>query len=234
MDQKAFTIIFVVITLVAVAVLAFSRLTGSLSSITPSPTPSVDSSLFGNQNQNQPGQNPAQNGAVQSQQPNSASTGQRKQYSSFPGVLSVDQLGNKKAVIQTAKGIIEFQIDPSSPKAASNFIFLASEKFYDGLTFHRVEPGFVIQGGDPVGNGTGGPGYKFEDEPVNGDYKKGVVAMANAGPNTNGSQFFIMLADHPELPKNYTIFGKVIGGQDVVDKIAVGDVMQTVRIQPIR
>ena len=89
----------------------------------------------------------------------------------------------------------------------------------------------MIQGGDPLGNGTGGPGYRFEDEPVTKKYDKGIVAMANAGPNTNGSQFFIMLEDNPQLPPNYTIFGKVISGQDVVDKIVIGDVMQKVTIE---
>jgi len=98
------------------------------------------------------------------------------------------------------------------------------------LTFHRREKGFVIQGGDPNGNGTGGPGYKFVDEPVTREYDRGIVAMANAGPNTNGSQFFIMLANNP-LPKQYTIFGKVISGLDVVDKIKVGDVMELVTIE---
>jgi len=97
------------------------------------------------------------------------------------------------------------------------------EKFYDGLTFHRREEGFVIQGGDPAGNGTGGPGYKFGDELVTKDYMRGIVAMANSGPNTNGSQFFIMLDDTPSLPKQYTIFGKVINGLEAVDAIQVGD-----------
>ncbi len=228
MDQKAFTIIFVVITLVAVGVLAFSRITGESPQVAASPSPSVDTSLFGNQNQAQ------QQGQVPVQQQNPAPAGQKKQYSKFPGVLAAAQLENKKAVIQTPKGVIEFEIYPDAPKAASNFIFLASDHFYDGLTFHRVEPGFVIQGGDPLGNGTGNPGYKFEDEAVTGSYDKGVVAMANAGPNTNGSQFFIMIDDHPELPKKYTIFGKVIKGREVVDKIAVGDVMQSVSIQPLK
>ena len=158
----------------------------------------------------------------------------KKTYSKFPGVLPASQLANKKAVIETAKGKIEFEIYPEASKAASNFIFLTNDHFYDGLTFHRVVPGFVIQGCDPASNGAGGAGYQFEDEPVTKNYDKGIVAMANAGPNTNGSQFFIMLEDNPSLPKNYTIFGKVISGQDVVDKIVVGDVMTKVSIEPLK
>ena len=157
----------------------------------------------------------------------------KKTYSAFPGVLSADQLQNKKAVIVTDKGTIEFEIFPEAPKAASNFIQLSRDGFYDGLTFHRVVPGFVIQGGDPLGTGAGGPGYQFEDEPVTRKYTKGIVAMANAGPNTNGSQFFIMLADN-DLPPSYTIFGNVIKGQDVVDKIQVGDVMKKVTIEDLQ
>ncbi|MEO6509036.1 MAG: peptidylprolyl isomerase [Patescibacteria group bacterium] len=157
------------------------------------------------------------------------STSSRKQYSTFPGELSEQELTNKKAVIETTKGTIEFEIFTEAPKAASNFVHLTRDGFYDGLTFHRVVPGFVIQGGDPVGNGTGGPGYKFEDEPVMRKYTKGIVAMANAGPDTNGSQFFIMLDDN-DLPPAYTIFGNVIKGQEVVDQIAVGDVMKKVTI----
>ena len=159
---------------------------------------------------------------------------QIKQYPKFPGVLSTQELTGKKAVIVTTKGQIEFEIFPEASKAASNFIYLAKDKFYDGVTFHRVVPGFVIQGGDPYGNGTGGPGYKFEDEPVTKKYDKGIVAMANSGPNTNGSQFFIMLEDNPTLPPNYTIFGKVITGQEVVDKIQVGDIMQKITIEPLK
>ncbi len=153
-----------------------------------------------------------------------------KQYSKFTGILPVDQLNNKKAVIETNKGKIEFEIYPEASKSASNFIFLAKDQFYDGLKFHRVVPGFVIQGGDPKGDGTGGPGYQFEDEPVTRKYLKGIVAMANAGSNTNGSQFFIMLEDNLTLPPNYTIFGKITSGQDVVDQIRVGDVMSKVSI----
>jgi cyclophilin family peptidyl-prolyl cis-trans isomerase len=112
-----------------------------------------------------------------------------------------------------------------APSTVENFTTLSSKGFYNGLTFHRVIKGFMIQGGDPNGNGTGGPGYKFNDElnpstpSYKAGYQKGVVAMANSGPNTNGSQFFIMHADYP-LPNSYTIFGKVTSGQDVVDKIA--------------
>lgn len=192
------------------------------STLSPSPSPTADA-LFGNSNQS----NQTKLNMNPSNQP------QTKKYSKFPGVLSESELQNKKAIIETSKGKIEFEIYPEATKAASNFIFLANDKFYDGLTFHRVVPGFVIQGGDPSGNGTGGPGYQFEDEPVTRNYDKGVVAMANAGPNTNGSQFFIMLADNPQLPKNYTIFGKVISGQEVVDKITVGDIMNKVTISSL-
>ncbi len=141
-----------------------------------------------------------------------------------------------KATIATAKGDIVVEIDEAgAPKAAANFLKLARQGFYDGVVFHRIVPGFVIQGGDGefgrvdekgrVGNrgrvGTGGPGYRFDDEPITGDYSRGTLAMANAGPNTNGSQFFICHADlRGRLPKNYTIFGEVLSGLDIVDAIA--------------
>ena len=128
--------------------------------------------------------------------------------------------------IDTNYGKIVFETyDGDAPKTVNNFVTLANKGFYNGLIFHRVIKGFMIQGGDPNGTGTGGPGYQFEDElnpntqSYKNGYKKGVVAMANAGPNTNGSQFFIMTADNP-LPNAYTIFGYVVSGQDVVDKIA--------------
>jgi cyclophilin family peptidyl-prolyl cis-trans isomerase len=134
---------------------------------------------------------------------------------------------NKKdmVTIETNYGNITLEMYSSdAPNTVANFEKLAKAGFYDNLTFHRVIKGFMIQGGDPNGNGTGGPGYKFADElnpstpSYKAGYKKGVLAMANAGPNTNGSQFFIMLEDYP-LPNNYTIFGHVVSGQDVVDKI---------------
>lgn len=193
-----------------------SRMILSSSSI-PSPTPT--GVLFDQTNQ--------ATSAQQTQQTQK----QMKQYTKFPEILASNELKNKKAVLKTTKGIIEFEIFSDVPKTASNFIFLSEDNFYDGLTFHRVVPGFVIQGGDPVGDGTGGPGYKFEDEKVTKKYDKGIVAMANAGPNTNGSQFFIMLDDNPTLPPSYTIFGKVIKGQEVVDKIQVGDAMEKVSIE---
>jgi cyclophilin family peptidyl-prolyl cis-trans isomerase len=129
--------------------------------------------------------------------------------------------GQKQLVtIQTAKGTIAITIEADlGPMAAGNFVALASCGFYNGLVFHRLVPGFVIQGGDPTGTGTGGPGYQFADDPVTVPYARGVVAMANSGPNTNGSQFFIVLAD-ASLSPNYSIFGRVTSGMEAVDAIA--------------
>ncbi len=155
-----------------------------------------------------------------------------KRLAQFPGVLKSDILQNKAAVIQTAKGLIGLRIYPEASMAASNFMILAANGFYDGLIFHRIDT-WLIQGGDPDGNGHGGPGYTFPDEPVTRAYTKGMVAMANAGPNTNGSQFFILKTDYP-LPPNYTIFGEVVQGMDVVEKITAGDVMQKVIIQNLQ
>jgi cyclophilin family peptidyl-prolyl cis-trans isomerase len=124
------------------------------------------------------------------------------------------------AILKTSAGEITIELNvKETPITVNNFISLAKNNFYNNTVFHRVIKGFMIQGGDPKGDGTGGPGYKFNDEPFKGEYTRGTVAMANAGSNTNGSQFFIMQQDNP-LPKNYVIFGKVISGIDVVDKIA--------------
>jgi cyclophilin family peptidyl-prolyl cis-trans isomerase len=243
-SKKTFLIFFTILILVGLGAAVASRW-DELTSPGASPTPAPEELLFGDQkgspNPNQitqPGnlsdqiQSALDSKGQQTQNPQGQQR-QVRQYEKFPGIYPEEQLKNKKVVIDTNKGVIEFELYPDSPKAASNFVFLTQQKFYDGLTFHRVEPGFVIQGGDPVGNGTGGPGYKFEDEPVSKKYNKGIVAMANAGPDTNGSQFFIMLDDHPELPPNYTIFGEVIKGQEVVDKIAKGDVMRKVTIEEL-
>jgi cyclophilin family peptidyl-prolyl cis-trans isomerase len=144
-------------------------------------------------------------------------------YSDPPKKLSTKKLKGKHSLLETNKGKIEIELfGDETPLAVSNHIFLIEEKFYDGLIFHRREEGFVIQGGDPIGQGYGGPGYRFEDEPVYRSYDKGIVAMANSGPDTNGSQFFIMLKDC-DLPPLYTIFGKVVKGLDVVERIQVGD-----------
>lgn len=152
-------------------------------------------------------------------------------YSNPPAELPSEELINKKSVLETDKGVIEIELfGDEAPMAVSNHIFLVNEKFYDTLTFHRREEGFVIQGGDPLGKGYGGPGYQFEDEPVTRKYDKGIVAMANAGPDTNGSQFFIMLEDVP-LPPMYTIFGKVIKGMDVVEKIEIDDMIKSAKIE---
>jgi cyclophilin family peptidyl-prolyl cis-trans isomerase len=140
---------------------------------------------------------------------------------------------NKKyhAVIKTNKGDINLELNPAeAPQTVNNFVALARDGFYDGVTFHRVVPGFVIQGGDPTGTGRGGPGYRFNDEPVRRPYRAGTLAMANAGPNTNGSQFFICLEDQPGLPPNYTIFGDVTSGMNVVRSIRQGDVIESVTV----
>lgn len=126
------------------------------------------------------------------------------------------------ATLQTTAGDIEIKLSDKTPITTNNFVFLSQKKFYDGVIFHRVIPGFMIQGGDPTGTGTGGPGYRFDDEEFTGEYKRGTVAMANAGPDTNGSQFFIMHKDY-QLPHSYVIFAEVSKGMEVVDKIAGGE-----------
>ncbi len=142
-----------------------------------------------------------------------------KQYATAPA-MQIDKARAYTAILHTEAGDITVALDVAkTPVTVNNFVFLAREKFYDGTVFHRTIPGFMIQGGDPAGNGTGGPGYRFDDEPFTGQYTRGVVAMANAGPDTNGSQFFIMHQDYP-LPPNYVIFGKVTSGLEAVDKIA--------------
>lgn len=143
-----------------------------------------------------------------------------KQYDA-PPPLTIDTAKDHVVTLHTNHGDIVLSLDAGgAPLTVNNFVFLATEGYYDGVIFHRVVPGFVIQGGDPTGSGRGGPGYKFRDELDGiGQYKRGTLAMANAGPNTNGSQFFICLAD-VGLPHAYTIFGQVTDGMDVVDAIA--------------
>lgn len=139
--------------------------------------------------------------------------------SNMPEMI-IDQNKTYTALIKTEAGDMEISLNAmETPITANNFVWLAKKGFYDGTIFHRVMKGFMIQGGDPKGDGTGGPGYQFKDEPFTGEYTRGTIAMANAGPDTNGSQFFIMHANYP-LPKNYVIFGQVIKGLDTLDKIA--------------
>jgi peptidyl-prolyl cis-trans isomerase B (cyclophilin B) len=155
-----------------------------------------------------------------------------KQWDSKPE-MQIDPAKSYGATIETNRGTIELELSPTdAPKTVNNFVFLAREGFYDGVTFHRVIRDFMIQGGAPTGTGRGGPGYSFEDE-VQGNplqHERGVISMANAGPNTNGSQFFITHAPQPHLNGKHTVFGKVANGLDVVDAIQQGDRMERVQI----
>jgi cyclophilin family peptidyl-prolyl cis-trans isomerase len=150
-----------------------------------------------------------------------------------PPEHEIDDDAIYRVTIATDRGTIAMELDPQlAPNTVNNFVALARRGYYDGLTFHRVVPEFVIQGGDPEGSGRGGPGYRFDDEPVRGDYTLGAVAMANAGPDTNGSQFFICIDDCTrKLSKAYNLFGYVVDGIDVAQETQVGDTMHTVRVE---
>lgn len=176
-----------------------------------------------------PGDKKLTNNTKEENSPMPSSTSQvkgAKQYSKAEQILETGKSYTAKIV--TSKGDITVELSKDTPITTNNFLFLAKEGFYDNVIFHRVIKGFMIQGGDPTGTGTGGPGYRFGDEKFTGEYKRGVIAMANAGPNTNGSQFFIMHADYP-LPPNYVIFGKVASGMEVVDAIATTSTNQSDR-----
>jgi cyclophilin family peptidyl-prolyl cis-trans isomerase len=141
--------------------------------------------------------------------------------------MQIDATKSYSAILKTSVGDITIDLDTkNTPKTANNFVTLAKGNFYNSTIFHRVIKDFMIQGGDPKGDGSGGPGYKLEDEYLEGEYKRGTVAMANSGPNTNGSQFFIMHKDY-DLPKNYVVFGQVSKGMEVVDKIAESEVVMS-------
>jgi len=149
-----------------------------------------------------------------------------------PPAYEIDDKATYEVTIATDKGEIVMELQPQlAPNTVNNFVALARQGFYDNVTFHRVVPEFVIQGGDPEGSGRGGPGYRFADEPVKGEYTLGAVAMANAGPDTNGSQFFICIDDCTrKLDKAYNLFGYVTSGLDVTQQIRQGDVMRTVSV----
>lgn len=211
--------------ILSVAILAFvfyvGRNAGGSAGTAPTPTPTapVSAAPCGSLNF----------GAAMTPTPGNAG----KKSFSAPPPMSINTAHHFLATITTAKGTMTLCLDPTlAPATVNNFVFLARNQFYDGLKFHRVVAGFVIQGGDPLGTGSGGPGYKFNDEPVKGEYTAGAVAMANSGANTNGSQFFIVTADQTgKLPKSYNLFGYVQTGMDVVLKIVQGDVMTSVTVQ---
>ncbi len=153
---------------------------------------------------------------------------------SQPPALEIDPAKKYKATIETARGNIVIELAPQyAPKTVNNFVFLTRQGFYDGIVFHRVISNFMVQGGDPTGTGSGGPGYKFEDETRGNPLKHetGVLSMANSGPATNGSQFFITHSPQSHLDGKHTVFGKVVEGQDVVDAIRQGDKMDKVTIE---
>ena len=152
-----------------------------------------------------------------------------------PPDMQIDESTVYRVTISLDRGDIVMDLDPRlAPRSVNNFVANVRNGFYTGLTFHRVVPDFVIQGGDPLGTGTGGPGYKFADEPVQGEYTVGAVAMANAGPDTNGSQFFICIDDcQDKLQPLYNLFGNVTSGIEVAQAIQVGDKMQTVTVTEV-
>jgi len=156
-----------------------------------------------------------------------------KQYNA-PPQMSIDPSKSYTATIDTSRGTIVCELFAAdAPKTVNNFVFLAREGFYDGTNFHRVIADFMVQGGDPTGTGRGGPGYRFEDEVKNNPHKhaKGVLSMANAGPNTNGSQFFITHVETSWLDGKHTVFGRVLSGQNVIDSVQQGDTINSVKIE---
>jgi peptidyl-prolyl cis-trans isomerase B (cyclophilin B) len=154
-----------------------------------------------------------------------------QQYSA-PPAMTIDVTKNYTATFETSRGTIVCDLFTSdAPMTVNNFVFLAREGFYNGTKFHRVIADFMVQGGDPTGTGRGGPGYRFKDEFNSRKHQTGSLSMANAGPNTNGSQFFITHAPQPHLNGKHTVFGQVRSGQEVVDAVQQGDVLKSVTIQ---
>ena len=163
-------------------------------------------------------------GCAKEPEPSTSAAGSKK-YTSPPKMM-IDVNKKYTATIETEKGDIVIELfAEDAPKTVNNFVFLSREGFYNGTTFHRVIPGFMAQGGDPTGTGTGGPGYTFEDEFSQHRHGTGVISMANSGPNTNGSQFFITYAPQPHLDGKHTVFGQVTKGMDVLNKLTPKDPM---------
>jgi peptidyl-prolyl cis-trans isomerase B (cyclophilin B) len=154
-----------------------------------------------------------------------------KTYSSRPP-MTIDTSKQYSATIETEKGNVVLELFATDvPMTVNNFVFLARDGFYDGLTFHRVVPGFVVQGGCPIGDGTGGPGYQFDDEITDHTHVAGALSMANSGPNTNGSQFFITYTPQHHLDGLHSVFGQLVDGMDVLERIEQGDVMIRITIE---
>lgn len=150
---------------------------------------------------------------------------------SAPPQMTIDPQKSYTATIETVKGDLVCELFAAdAPITVNNFVFLAREGFYDGVIFHRVVPNFVIQGGDPTGTGSGGPGYRFEDEFSSRKHGTGALSMANAGPNTNGSQFFITFSPQPHLDGKHSVFGQLVEGMDVMLSIREGDAIKTITI----
>jgi len=241
-SQKILGLVLVVLIIGTAIYFTVTKFKQEVSKASSSPQPSPSSTLeflfnksptpVAQQQTQQPAQQQPQQQAQQSlSQPSERPYFRNKYVGKFPGILTEESLKNKKVTVSTNKGVFEIEIFPDTPLASSNFLLLSHNGFYDGLKFHKVEKDFYVQGGDPLGNGTGGPGYTFADEAVMRGYTKGMVASFNIGPNTNGSQFFILLSDKEDVPKRYTIFGRVLKGMDVLEKLVEGDIMQQVVVQ---
>lgn len=221
MNTKIFVILFCtlfLIILVGLGVLFQKRISSNTQSQKPDEVEKLN--LVGSEGETQLPDNMSDITNSSTQQQQQAPTLEPLRGDTQPPAMVIDTDKTYTVTLKTTEGPIVIEMMTQEvPKTVNNFVALAQKGFYDGTIFHRVIKGFMIQGGDPKGDGTGGPGYKFDDEPFEGEYTRGTVAMANSGPNTNGSQFFIVQEETP-LPKNYVIFGFVKEGLDVVDKIA--------------
>jgi cyclophilin family peptidyl-prolyl cis-trans isomerase len=167
-------------------------------------------------------------------QPGRCDNGTLMENLTSPPPASIDQAKKYSVTVHTTRGdFVIALVDPKvAPQTVNNFVYLAQNHYYDGLTFHRVVPGFVVQGGDPLGNGTGGPAYKLPDESNPSKWPRGTAGMASSAAGVSGSQFFITLGDAPFLASNgvYNHFGEITSGMDVIDKIQVGDTMRSLDV----
>ncbi|MEO6796343.1 MAG: peptidylprolyl isomerase [Candidatus Dormibacter sp.] len=221
---------------VLVAILGFAIYVGRNvggSTSTAGGSPSASPSASGSASVSATGSGPACSGLQFGPQLQETPGNAGKRSFGAPPAMAINPAHHFLVTVRTTKGDIILCLDPQlAPNTVNNFVFLTRNGFYNGLTFHRVVADFVIQGGDPQGTGSGGPGYKFNDEPVKGAYTAGAVAMANSGPNTNGSQFFICTVDDTaKLQKLYNLFGYVQSGMPVVLQIKQGDIMISVTVQ---